>query len=137
MNTHTQTETQTKQEFTEAELKLDELESLFLDYIEDIDINDYLTEEDLEEGNINDAQDLYDLLYENYAFDVEIIYYSTAMKYLTEHDQSLSESIEIAIERGYELENINSETLASLHASRQAEDDFWMIREDIDEILSR
>lgn len=134
---NTQTHKQTEQEFTEEQIKLDELEILFDSYVEDIDITDYLTEEDLEEGNINDAQDLYDLLYENYAFDVEIIYYSTAMKYLTEHDQSLSESIEIAIERGYELENINSETLASLHASRQAEDDFWMIREDIDEILSR
>lgn len=132
-----QTHKQTEQEFTEEQIKLDELEILFDSYVEDIDITDYLTEEDLQEGNINDAQDLYDLLYDNYAFDVEIIYYSTAMKYLTEHDISLSESIEIAIERGYELESINSETLASLHASRQAEDDFWMIKEDIDEILSR
>jgi len=134
---NTQTHKQTEQEFTEEQIKLDELEILFDSYVEDIDITDYLTEEDLQEGNINDAQDLYDLLYDNYAFDVEIIYYSTAMKYLTEHDISLSESIEIAIERGYELESINSETLASLHASRQAEDDFWMIKEDIDEILSR
>ena len=135
MNTHTQTES--KQEFTEAELKLDELESLFLDYIEDIDITDYLTEEDLEEGNLNDAHDLHDLLRDNYAFDVEIIYYSTAMKYLTEHDITLSESLEIANEMGFDLESLNSETLASLHASRQAEDDYWMIKEDIDEILSR
>jgi hypothetical protein len=131
------TQTESKQEFTEAELKLDELESLFLDYIEDIDITDYLTEEDLEEGNLNDAHDLYDLLRDNYAFDVEIIYYSTAMKYLTEHDTSLSESLEIANEMGFDLESLNSETLASLHASRQAEDDYWMIKEDIDEILSR
>ena len=135
MNTHTQTES--KQEFTEAELKLDELESLFLDYIEDIDITDYLTEEDLEEGNLNDAHDLYDLLKDNYAFDVDIIYYSTAMKYLTEHDTSLSESLEIASEMGFDLESLNSETLASLHASRQAEDDYWTIKDEIDEILSR
>ena len=137
MNTQTENKTETKQEFTEAELKLDELESLFLDYIEDVDITDYLTEEDLEEGNLNDAHDLYDLLKDNYAFDVEIIYYSTAMKYLTEHDTSLSESIEIAVDMGYELENINSELLASLHASRQAEDDFWAVKDEIDEILSR
>ena len=134
---NTQTHKQTEQEFTEEQIKLDELEILFDSYVEDIDITDYLTEEDLQEGNINDAQDLYDLLYDNYAFDVEIIYYSTAMKYLTEHDISLSESIEIAIERGYELESINSETLASLHASRQAENDFWTIKDDIDEILNR
>ena len=135
MNTHTQTES--KQEFTEAELKLDELESLFLDYIEDIDITDYLTEEDLEEGNLNDAHDLYDLLKDNYAFDVEIIYYSTAMKYLTEHDTSLSESIEIAVDMGYELENINSELLASLHASQKAREDFHSITDEINEILYR
>jgi hypothetical protein len=131
------TQTESKQEFTEAELKLDELESLFLDYIEDIDITDYLTEEDLEEGNLNDAHDLYDLLRDNYAFDVEIIYYSTAMKYLTEHDTSLSESLEIANEMGFDLESLNSETLASLHASRQAEDDYWTIKDEIDDILSR
>ena len=134
---NTQTHKQTEQEFTEEQIKLDELEILFDSYIEDIDITDYLTEEDLEEGNINDAQDLYDLLYDNYAFDVEIIYYSTAMKYLTEHDQSLSESIEIAIERGYELEDINSETLASLHASQKVREDFYDITDEIDEILSR
>ena len=131
------TQTETKQEFTEAQIKLDELDILFSDYVEDVDIDDYLTEEDLEEGNINDAHDLYDLLHDNYAFDVEIIYYSTAMKYLTEHDTSLSESFEIANEMGFDLESLNSETLASLHASRQAEEDFWMIKEDIDKILSR
>ena len=48
------------------------------------------------------------------------------MEYLKEHDPSLSESIEIATEYCfYTLENINSELLASLHASRDRENKFW------------
>lgn len=132
MNTQTQTENKTQ---TKQEKQIDDLIKLFEDYLPEIDIDSILHYNDIED--INDSDDLYDLLHENYAFDIEIIYYSTAMKYLTEHDQSLSESIEIAIERGYELENLNSETLASLHASQKARDDFWDITDEIDEILSR
>ena len=44
----------------------------------------------------------------------ECIYYSNAMKYLTEHDNSLSQSLEIASEMGYEVEDLNSELLATL-----------------------
>ena len=47
------------------------------------------------------------------------------MEYLKVNDCSLSESIELANEMGYTLENINSETLASLHASRQREEIFY------------
>jgi hypothetical protein len=59
------------------------------------------------------------------------------MDYLSENDASLSESIEIAVDMGYSLENLNSETLASLHASQKARDDFWNCKNDINEILSR
>ena len=59
------------------------------------------------------------------------------MTYLSENDFSLSESIEIAVDMGYSLENINSELLASLHASQKARDDFNGITDEIDEILSR
>ena len=36
------------------------------------------------------------------------------MKYLSENDPSLSESIEIAQDMGYDLSNINSELLATI-----------------------
>ena len=59
------------------------------------------------------------------------------MDYLSQNDASLSESLAIASEMGYRLEDLTSETLASLHASQKARDDFWSIKDEIDEILSR
>lgn len=44
----------------------------------------------------------------------EIIYYASAMDYLSSNDNSLNYSINVALELGYELKNINSEVLASL-----------------------
>jgi hypothetical protein len=64
------------------------------------------------------------------AFNIEIIYYYKAMQFLTEHDQSLSESLEIASEYGYTTENLNSGLLASLLASRMARDSFQVNFED-------
>jgi hypothetical protein len=46
--------------------------------------------------------------------ETEVIYYSNAIKYLSENDASLNESIGIASELGYEAKNINSELLATL-----------------------
>ena len=50
-----------------------------------------------------------------YCIETEIIYYNRAMEYLSEHDWSLRESAEIASNLGFELKNINSEMLATLH----------------------
>ncbi len=44
----------------------------------------------------------------------DIIYSFNAMEYLLENDQSLCESINIAVEYGYELNHVNSELLATL-----------------------
>jgi len=124
MNTHTETENKT-------ETKLNLLENL---YIENLNIVDFI-EHDFE--YIRNADDLYFELESNDAFNIDIIYYNRAMKYLSENDSSLSESIQIAVDMGYSLENINSETLASLHASQKAREDFYSITDEIDEILSR
>ena len=124
MNTQTQTENKT-------ETKLNLLENL---WIENLNIVDFI-EHDFE--YIRNADDLYEELESNDAFNIDIIYYSRAMTYLSENDFSLSESIEIAVQHGYSLENINSELLASLHASQKARDDFWRCKDDINEILSR
>ena len=123
------TQTETKQE-----TKFDDLTTLIDDYT-GIYLPDYLDEDDIED--INDFDDLYNDLDNNEAFNIDIIYYNRAMKYLSENDFSLSESIEIAVDMGYSLENINSELLASLHASQKARDDFYNIADEIDEILSR
>jgi signal recognition particle receptor subunit beta len=79
--------------------------------------------------SINEAID------ENNGFDIEIIYYSKAMEYLTRNDTSLSESIEIAIDYGYELKNINSELLASLLASQNSRGQFNNYENEINELF--
>jgi len=71
-----------------------------------------------------DPHEIFNDLLDSGFFNVEIIYYYKAMEYLKENDCSLSESIEIASEMGFSLENLNSEALASIHASRQREEIF-------------
>ena len=58
------------------------------------------------------------------ALNVEIYYYSNAIKFLQEKDPSLTESLEIANDVGYNLESIDSEILASLLASQMLQEDF-------------
>ena len=45
----------------------------------------------------------------------EIIYYNRAIKYLAENDSSLRESLSLANDLGYTVENLSSETLATIH----------------------
>jgi len=68
----------------------------------------------------------------NRGFDVEIIYYSAAIKYLQENDTSLRESLGIASEYGYEVKNLNSEILASLLASQNCRNEFYELKDEID-----
>ena len=126
MNTQTENK-------TETEIKLNLLENL---YIENINIVDFIAY-DTRIEDIKNADDLYNELNNHHAFNIDIIYYYEAMEYLAENDNSLSESIDIAVEHGYSLENINSELLASIHASEKARNDFWKCKDDINEILSR
>ena len=87
-----------------------------IEILSNIELNDI----DLE----NPFDSIYEAINENNGFDIEIIYYSSAMEYLTRHDNSLMESIEIALNYGYELKNINSELLASLLASQNSRNEF-------------
>ena len=45
----------------------------------------------------------------------EIIYYNRAIKYLAENASSLRESLSLASDLGCTLENLSSETLATIH----------------------
>ena len=75
--------------------------------------------------DLTDVNDIFDDLRANGYFNEEVIYYSTAIRYLKENDPSLTESLEIATEYGYEAKNLNSELLASLHASQKKEETFF------------
>ena len=97
---------------------------------------DYLSEDMKENLHEFTAYEIQEELQEYGFFDVEIIYYSKAMQYLKEHDNSLRESLELAAELGYQTENLNSELLASLHASTKKEDDFYKyVRPELEKLI--
>jgi hypothetical protein len=53
-----------------------------------------------------------------------------------ENDASLLDSFRIAREYGYELKDLNSETLASLLASENARNEFYELESEIINILN-
>jgi len=66
----------------------------------------------------------------------ECIYYSKAMKYLSEHDNSLNESLEIACEMGYEVEHLNSELLATLLMQRKESEALYDAKDDLEDLYN-
>ena len=107
---------------TKNELIKNTLQDLTLEYLQE-DATEFLSLPD--ELADYDTHQIFEELHDNGFFNVEIIYYSKAMDYLRENDPSLCESIELAQELGFSLDNLNSEALASLHASHQRETKFW------------
>ena len=89
-------------------------------------ILNYFDDDELKE--VNDLDDLETLLRDannNYDItDTQFIYYADAIAYLAEHDQSLNDSINLAIDAGFELKDINSEKLASLLKSGNNVDEY-------------
>jgi len=98
-----------------------------------IEILSYINLQDIDFENAFDS--INEAIDENNGFDIEIIYYSNAMEYLTRNDNGLCESIEIAIDYGYELKNINSELLASLLASQNSREQFNNYENEINELF--
>ena len=101
--------------------RLNELSSnLYLSdyYTEGIEIDEFI--EQVQEGIYSD----------------EIIYYSTAIKYLQENDNSLCKSLEIADELGFETSSLNSELLATLLYQDNLRNELYNLQDEIDEILS-
>ena len=76
-------------------------------------------------------EELRESIEDNNGFDIDIIYYSRAIEYLKENDNSLRESLEIASDMGYELKNLSSEILASLLASQNARSEFEELETEI------
>jgi hypothetical protein len=93
--------------------------------------SDYIGEDD----TFSDFDELRELLDDNGAFNVDIIYYATAIAFLAKHDPSLNESLEIAEDMGYTPKNINSEVLASLLASQYARDEFEELESEVNDLL--
>ena len=102
--------------------------------IDNLEVMDYV---DIEDIDINNAFDsIYGQIDDAGGFNVEIIYYSNAIQYLSENDKSLMNSLGIAQEFGYEVKDLNSEVLASLLASENARNDFQEKETDIDNFFN-
>ena len=97
----------------------------------DIDIVYYCSTVDIESQD-----DIYEAIENNGGFNGDIIYYSNAMKYLSENDPSLNESMSIAYEFGYETKDINSEILASLLYSQDLREQYSSIEDEIEEFFN-
>jgi intracellular sulfur oxidation DsrE/DsrF family protein len=80
-------------------------------------------------------EEIRDILEDNAAFNIDVIYYSEAVKFLMRHDNSLRQSLDIASDLGYEIKDINSELLASLLASEIARNDFYELKNKINNVL--
>lgn len=120
-------------ETTTATIELSRLESIkniIKEQEKDCDFNDYVknyvSDEDIEAcETVEDVRELLEKANEDYEItDTEVIYYTNAIAYLQENDPSLSESLEIASEYGYETSKLNSEILASLLMSRNNQEDY-------------
>jgi intracellular sulfur oxidation DsrE/DsrF family protein len=85
---------------------------------------------------VNSFDDVYEAIDNDRGFEVEVIYYTTAMEYLMERDPSLRESLEIAEEYGYTPSNITSEVLASLLTSRECREEFMSYEDEITEFFN-
>jgi hypothetical protein len=103
-------------------------------HIDNVDIMDFVNIDEIDHDN--PAESIFDIINDNGGFDVEIIYYSNACEYLRNNDNSLRESINIAVDMGYTLENINSELLASLLASQKAMCDYWDYQDEINNFFN-
>ena len=58
-------------------------------------------------------------------FCLEMIYYSNAIEYLKENDNSLFESLQIASEYCYDVSDLNSEVLATLLYQKRTTDLYY------------
>src|SRR5690625_421179 len=89
-------------------------DNLDLDYL--LNYSDSETVEEL-------TDEILELIHER-----DVVYYSNAIKYLSENDPSLQISLGLAKDLGYSLENINSELLATLLLQDELETELFNIR---------
>ena len=93
---------------------------------------DILAMIDIDNIDFKNAFDsIINMIDDNYGFNIEIIYYHKAMEFLSNNDNSLRDSFEIASELGYNVSDLNSEILASLLASKLVREEFCELEGEI------
>lgn len=101
-----------------------------------MDINDLIDIDNLENFDPTVIfESITKILQDNGAFNLDIIYYSNAIAYLKENDPSLKDSLEIAAEYCFEVQNLSSEILASLLYSQIETENFYNLDADINEFF--
>ena len=78
-------------------------------------------------------EELSDYVEENNMCNEDVIYYASAINYLSNEDPSLTESLEIASEYGYTADALNSEVLATLLKSQRNRDAFYNMEDELTE----
>jgi phosphoenolpyruvate carboxylase len=96
-----------------------------------VDVNDL----EVEDFDINMFETIDNIIQDSNGFDQDVIYYASAMDYLRENDPSLRESIDIASQYGYDINNLNSELLASLLKTQYVINDFNELKDEINEFF--
>lgn len=96
----------------------------------EIDFNYFLTY-----GEQTTFEEIQDTLEDNQALTWEVLFYGSAMEYLRENDPSLTESLQLANEYGQTLENLNSETLASILKTENLRSEFLEMEAEISDFL--
>lgn len=82
----------------------------------------------------DNIDNLMDYLQER-VYEIECIGYYNAIKYLQEHDMSLRESLGLAHEMGYSLEDLSSEILATLLQQQEASEALHTFRDELEDVF--
>tara|TARA_R100001463_G_scaffold726_1_gene3350 strand:+ start:3642 stop:4010 length:369 start_codon:yes stop_codon:yes gene_type:complete len=115
---------------TKIDQLIEKLETLGID----VDFSYALGNEDFED--ITKFDDIWEILENNNMLEVEIIYYTKAIEFLHEYDPSLGESLKLAYELGFAIEDLNSEVLASILATDMLRSDLSEAGEKINEFIN-
>jgi len=86
----------------------------------------------LENDKPETIDELVDLIEEEVS-EIQVIYYSNAIKYLAENDPSLTECLALANEYCYEFSDLDSETLATILKQEKAKEALPKYRTLLDE----
>lgn len=110
------------------------IENFLSELSTEIDVLNYVDVDNID--MLNPFDSICEMIEDNGGFDIEIIYYSSAIDFLAENDPSFVESLEIAFDYGYYVQNLNSEILASLLASKLARDEFYELESEINDFFA-
>jgi len=105
------------------------LEKVIEDFLGGINIDvDILYYFDWDSIDWEDAGNkLYNVIDTDSGFEFEFSHYGTAMEYLSKNDYSLTNSLQIASDLGYEVDNLNSVILASIMVSQEMKEEFLKV----------